>query len=99
MRVEVVAELTGLKRRTITDLASKKKIPGAVKHSEIWTFDQDLLALWIIKGNKWQETSTPPATARITTSASQSTGENTESRFAQLLSESRKRKRGKELRS
>ena len=51
VRVEVVVELTGLKRRTITDLALKDKIPGAVKHGETWTFDQDLLAVWITKGN------------------------------------------------
>lgn len=54
VRVEVAAELSGLKPRTITDHASSKKIPGAEKHGGVWTFDQDLLALWLKKGNKWQ---------------------------------------------
>lgn len=95
VRVAVVVELSGLDRRTVTDHAKKKKIPGAEKHGGVWTFDQDLLALWLKKGNKWHETSTPPATARITTSASPSTAKNTESRFARLLSGLPKNGRGR----
>ena len=95
IRVALVAHLAGLKPRTITDLASKEKIPGAAKHGGIWTFDQDNIALWLKKGNQCQKTSTSPKAAKSITSASRSTEKNSAKRFTQLLSGSPKKKPGR----
>lgn len=69
VRIGVAVELSGLSRRTISDLAAKKKIPGAAKHGGVWTFDQENLAIWLKKGNQWEKISTSPKVAQITTSA------------------------------
>jgi hypothetical protein len=93
-----VAKLSGLSKRAITQHAANDNIPGAAKHGGVWTFDHDLALLWINEGSKCltkkknQKTSSSRTTASIGGSGSRSTASPTESRFAQLLKESRRKK-------
>lgn len=99
IKTKAVVELSGLSRRTITQHATNKIIPGAVKHGGIWTFDQDLIHKWLREGSNCQaqapnpKTSTNQTTADIGICVSKSTGSHTESRFAQLLKGSQPRRR------
>ncbi|AML52802.1 hypothetical protein RC74_17445 [Falsihalocynthiibacter arcticus] len=97
LRASVVAQLSGLSQRAITQHAANDNIPGAVKHGSLWTFDHDLAVIWIKEGSKCHRNKTNPKTSsskkvvNIGGSASRSTASPTESRFAQLLKESRRK--------
>lgn len=95
----VVARLSGLSQRVITQHAVNGNIPGAAKHGGLWTFDHDLVLQWVKEGSKCQPTtknqeiSTNPKTARIGGSESRSTASPIEDPLEQLLKVSRKKRR------
>lgn len=94
----VVARLSGLSQRAITQHATNNRIPGAAKLGGLWTFDHDLALQWIKEGNACQTTSNFRKTSsnrqarNSTGSASRSTVRPTEGRLEQHLFASRKRK-------
>lgn len=95
----VVARLSGLSQRAITQHAANDRIAGAAKHGGLWTFDHDLVLKWINEGNRCQrktekqKTSSSRMARSFTGSASKSTGSKSASRFEQLLCASRKKGR------
>jgi len=54
LKSRIVAKLSGLSQRAITEHAANDHIPGAVKHGGLWTFDHDLALLWVNEGSKCQ---------------------------------------------
>lgn len=52
----VVARLSGLSQRAITQHATNNRIPGAAKLGGLWTFDHDLALQWINEGTRCQTT-------------------------------------------
>ncbi|WP_235008610.1 hypothetical protein [Candidatus Halocynthiibacter alkanivorans] len=98
IKASVVAKLSGRSQRSVRQLAANDNIPGAVKQGGLWMFDQDLFLLWHNEGSKChekkknQKTSSSKRVASFGGSVSRSTASPTESRFAQLLKESRRKK-------
>ena len=88
LRSSIVAKLSGLSKRAITQHAANDNIPGAAKHGGVWTFDHDLILNWIREGSqchkkkKSRKTSSSRQAASIGGSVSRSTASRTESRFA-----------------
>ncbi|WP_306751514.1 hypothetical protein [Paracoccus actinidiae] len=97
LKASIIAKLSGLSQRVITQHATNNCIPGAAKHGGLWTFDHDLALLWINEGSKCQEVkqtsriSSSRTTANSTGSVSKSTASHTENRFEQLLKASRRK--------
>ena len=97
LKASVVARLSGLSQRAITQHAANNRIPGAAKHGGLWTFDHDLALQWIKEGSTCQskpnsrKTSSNRKPRNSTGSASRSTATPTESLFEQHLFASRKK--------